>query len=902
MYMIAVSVILAFWVALAESQAASVSAPQLPIAVKSPYLNSWISFSGDGTSPAGAWAGFWNKAHITAWAGLVRVDGQAYQWIGQGFRGSNTTASYITPTRSIFSYQVGPVRFNTTFLSPIEPSDLTRQSLPFVYLYIDVTSADGKPHSVQFYTDVTGEWISADIGANIEWTTSETSSTLYHRLTLSTPSSMQESGDIAEDGTLYYAIQKRSDMTWQTDDCGVMRGAFETTTSLLNATKDTNFRPIEKNWPGLAMAVDLGSITQTSEPIVWALGLIRDPVVRYIKGNNIETRIPYFRAKYSNDTGVIDAVLANSKDALSRAIALDNQIMSAGESISTKYADLLAVSLRQTMGSLEITLGRTTDGGQANMSDVRVFMKDVGSGRRVNPVETIYAALPALLYLNSSLVRPLLEPLLEYQSSSIYRNSYAAADLGGSFPDALGNNTDTPLLGVENCGSMLIMTFAHAQKSGDGSLITRYYHLLKQWADFLVTNSLHPNGYTTADGLNNPDMSNLAIKGIAGIYAMGKIDEALGKSSTYLTKAQEYITSWEGLAFSSDHITSSYGQSSSWALTYNLYGAKLIGMEISDKVSSSQSDFYVKQAASAPTFGLQYDSNVKNVKSHWSMFTAGTTTNNAARDLFISMVHDRAFFAKAAGPFPTTYDMTSGADNGGAASPAQGAMFSLLALGLPNQRIVVPASSTKKSNAAAIAGGVVGGVCLILITALCFFLWRKRQKQRSRWDYGGSSTVAHVRPAHQTMMPVLEDTGPPVTTPLLHPSINPFSLPELNPTAAQPLYSNTKGASNSGRMVLSPQGQYILNAPSSEFSSTTDNNSLPHAGSAYELRNEVEELRREMAQMRSQRLVDEPPPLYQDDFPASSSVNLARPPMTSTSASASSSLPPPEKSSRVVFN
>ncbi len=53
--------------------------------------------------------------------------------------------------------------------------------------------------------------------------------------------------------------------------------------------------------------------------------------------------------------------------------------------------------------------------------------------RRTNPVEAIYGALPALLLFNPSLVRDLLQPLLEFQSSSRYPNNYAAPDIGGTF-------------------------------------------------------------------------------------------------------------------------------------------------------------------------------------------------------------------------------------------------------------------------------------------------------------------------------------------------------------------------------------------------------------------------------------------------------------------------------------
>jgi hypothetical protein len=42
----------------------------------------------------------------------------------------------------------------------------------------------------------------------------------------------------------------------------------------------------------------------------------------------------------------------------------------------------------------------------------------------------MYAAMPAYLYLNADILGYLLRPLLEYQNSSQYPNSYAAQNLG----------------------------------------------------------------------------------------------------------------------------------------------------------------------------------------------------------------------------------------------------------------------------------------------------------------------------------------------------------------------------------------------------------------------------------------------------------------------------------------
>jgi len=48
----------------------------------------------------------------------------------------------------------GVVQMNITFLSPITPNDLKRQSLPFSYVNVVVWSTDGNSHSVELYADI----------------------------------------------------------------------------------------------------------------------------------------------------------------------------------------------------------------------------------------------------------------------------------------------------------------------------------------------------------------------------------------------------------------------------------------------------------------------------------------------------------------------------------------------------------------------------------------------------------------------------------------------------------------------------------------------------------------------------------------------------------------------------
>ena len=68
----------------------------------------------------------------------------------------NQTSFEYTSTRSTFIMNVANfVEMNITFLSPVFPNDLKRQSLPFSYLEVAVTSTDGAIHNIELYTDIT---------------------------------------------------------------------------------------------------------------------------------------------------------------------------------------------------------------------------------------------------------------------------------------------------------------------------------------------------------------------------------------------------------------------------------------------------------------------------------------------------------------------------------------------------------------------------------------------------------------------------------------------------------------------------------------------------------------------------------------------------------------------------
>jgi len=99
------------------------------------------------------------RGNILGWQGLVAVDGVAYTWMGGAPGPSHVKQLSLeyTSTMSIFTFDIaGKVLMTVTFLSPVYPDDMGRQSQQFSYIVAKARSSDGSQHHVQIYMDVSG--------------------------------------------------------------------------------------------------------------------------------------------------------------------------------------------------------------------------------------------------------------------------------------------------------------------------------------------------------------------------------------------------------------------------------------------------------------------------------------------------------------------------------------------------------------------------------------------------------------------------------------------------------------------------------------------------------------------------------------------------------------------------
>lgn len=646
--------------------------PATPLAVRSPYLNTWLAAD---VLP-GTWPTFWT-GRITAMTGIARIDGTPYVFMGQpaidnqpALPGMVQTDLTVTASRSVFTLTAGGVRLVVTFLSPVEPGDLRRQSMPMSYVMARAASADGKAHKVSVYLDVSGEWSFGDTGAQVKWAAQTDSGIRSLSITPANPQVLAEENDTASWGTVVWSTPERPGLTWQIGQDQVVR-ANGTTGSLANTVDPDQPRAIGDRWPVLGLNLDLGSVLGDSEPFVVTIGHVRTPAISYL-GTSLD---PLWTTYWPSWQAMVAFCHNDATAAGQRAARLDDRIDHAARAAGgDRYAALCALAVRQAYAGTELVVRGGTPWA---------FLKEISSDGNVSTVDVTYPGMPVFLQLDPGYLGLLLAPLLDYPEHGGWPKVFAEHDLGTHYPNATGHNDgneeDMP---VEESANMLIMSAAYLTHGGPADFATTHYAILKQWADYLVGNALDPGFQNQTDDFTGfiAHSVNLALKGIIGIGAFSIVATAAGNSADsahYLGVARSYIAQWATMAQDGTNLRLAYDQPGTWSLKYNGYPDTLLGLGlVPASIATEEANWYLRHRNQ---FGVPLDLRHSYTKTDWEMWTAAWQhANPVIRDALIDNVFEFANSSTSRVPFTDWYDTIAGRQIGFQARPVIGGIFALL--------------------------------------------------------------------------------------------------------------------------------------------------------------------------------------------------------------------------------
>ncbi len=660
--------------------------PATPLIVRSPYLSTWQT----STASAGTWQTFWD-GDTTAMAGIARIDGVSCVFAGEPYLGAGAGALQqthltVTATRSVFTLRSSSVEITLEYLSPIEPGDLRRQSIPMAWVLVSARSLDGAPHDVSVYLDISGEWLSGDPTQEFTWAPVSVpyrgGALQAWTMQLAEEQPLTEIDNRAQWGQIILATPQVPGLTYQSGPSAAVRAQFVGQGALLDSN-DTSYTSIDGDgYPSFGFACDLGQVGSHRETRQFSLGQVRTPLVSYL-GKSLK---PLWRQYFSDWQGMLAFFHGDIADTRKRASRLDAKVSRDARKVGgTEYEALCVLSMRQAYGATELAVG--PDGTPW------AFLKEIASDGDTSTVDVMFPASPLWIYLDPEYLSLLMKPIFGYAASGRWTARFAPHDLGhypvaAGYPHNGGEN-----MPVEESGNMIIMSAAY-MRAVPGTTALVYlqanYRWLKRWADYLVATLPDPGLQNQTDDFAGKiaHSVNLALKGIVAIAAMAQIAEGCGERGDaihYRAKAKQYMGYWlrHAQAPGHRHLGLTYrrrrGHGRDWGSTYNAFADALLDTGlVPESVAAEQAAFYRRKVN---RFGLPLQTPHQYGKTDWQMWLAAWLRRYPISRELIEREYRYANTTQSRVPFCDLYSTNSGAQVFGfQARPVQGGVFALLAL------------------------------------------------------------------------------------------------------------------------------------------------------------------------------------------------------------------------------
>ncbi|KAJ5645911.1 hypothetical protein N7490_002283 [Penicillium lividum] len=650
--------------------------PSYPLAVRNPYLSTWMPGDRVHRLPY-ADSQFWAGQDL-GWSVIVRVDGQAYSLMGvpdleaSRIRPAKVRHAEFTATHSIFELTAGPVSLTLDFFSPVSPSNYLRQSLPFSYLTVKVTRSHG--HDIQIYSDIDGRWTGRERRSARDF--EEHDDLAIHSLSVEDAPTYDEGNDMALWGQVILASRPGnvSTLSALAGEPKAVRGHF---------TKHGDLSTGDATWSHgsvIALAHDLGTVIGEAS-INFAVGYERKEAINYLG----EAYTGYYRAEYPTTHEALSFFFNDYEDAYWESLEFDRELDTfATAAAGPKYADIVALSTRQAFGGIDLTIPDDT----LDTDQVLAFIKELSSDGNINTIDIIMPAFPIYWVLDPDWIRLLLEPVMKYLDEGRWRLPYTIHDLGTHYPHAIGHDDQkAEEMPIEECGNLLILALAYTQATGDTDWSDQYTGIFQQYADYLIDNTINmANQLSSNDAAGPlPNETNLAIKATVGIKAFGRLSGIDYYSRIGDEYADLFFTQGLGTDEEQTHFVLEYPDfPDSWKTPYNIFPDMLLGLETFPRAAYEMSNEFFSTSVRGE-YGVPLDNRQDWAKSDWNMWLAGTFDEDI-RDEFVDDLWAFMTNGKHNWPFSDRYVATSAHGNEAGipilcrARPTVGGHFAILAL------------------------------------------------------------------------------------------------------------------------------------------------------------------------------------------------------------------------------
>jgi hypothetical protein len=617
--------------------------PSVPLIVNDPYFSVWQPSD----NLTDAWSELWDGT-TKAFAGIIRIDGNAFRFMGpSGGIPVNTPMQQISvtvyPTNTVYVFQQAGIQLTVTFTTPLLPWSLDLLSRPVTYLTLQAQSYDGKAHSVQIYYDNTAEIAVNTVSENVVWGGNKTNGGLLDLwIGTSAQPLLQNPGDAVGIDWGYFHVATYagdSSMTYSMNQANTTRATFASSGTLPPSVFNGPI-PCNQNWPVLSIAFDLGTVT--SSPVSKVLLLAYDDIYSL---NFFGTMMKsYWHQLFDDIHALLDQAALDYKMIITETQSFDTNVLTKMQQIGgNEYATLTALAYRQCVGGTKMTWNP-----EKNLP--WYFMKEISSDGDVSTVDVIFPASPLFLYFNATLLGYQLLPIFAYannETSNPYSLVWAPHHLG-TWPVADIQTSQQENMPIEETANMLLMIAAIAKQTNYDVVLKNpaYWALLQQWGDYLVSALPDPGDQLCTDDFEGPTPhdANLAVKGILGIAAFGKLNEFIGNTTAakqYYQIASKYVEDWIVLANpnNTDHYRLRYDLPG-WSLKYNMVFQNILDVFVfPDSVMEMEISYYMENLH---PYGIPLDVRSDYSKLDWQSWIAAQAQDPQDWALIINGIYQFA--------------------------------------------------------------------------------------------------------------------------------------------------------------------------------------------------------------------------------------------------------------------
>ncbi len=573
--------------------------PSYPIATIDPHFSIWSKedtlYEGD----TYLWCGIRMKID-----GLLSVDGTAYRFLGKGDEPVIAQKeTRITPYISEYIFENEKVRLSFKSWSPFLFDDFHLLSTPCAYFDTTVTSLDGEKHTVFVCFTAHNELCGSSKNADITKYTDTVDGTRFAVMGMTKQEPLHTSGD-----------------TFRADWGYVC---------LMGGECDLNKKGIR-----------IKSETKTVKKAVFSSVIAYDDVYSI---NYFGEKLKGLWAEKFPSIGKAMKFCLDSHDELfDRIRQQEKMILDDAKPYGKEYQNILSAAARQVLAGHKLV--RNSKGQLLYMS------KECHSNGCINTVDVSYPAAPMYLLYTPELVKAMLVGIFEFANMPLWKEDFAPHDIG-RYPLACGQvyalkphkhivphsysykriyktqgtNIYMPQfqMPVEECGNMLILTYAYYKVTGDKEFLTENYYTLSTWANFLKNKGIILDNQLCTDDFagHSKKNVNLAIKAVMGLACFGRITEELGLNGDWNETAKKYARELvDACKTESGYLPFSIDKKDSWSLKYNLVWDILFDFNIFDiEIYKAESEKYREQLNK---YGVPLDHRRNFTKTDWELWAA----------------------------------------------------------------------------------------------------------------------------------------------------------------------------------------------------------------------------------------------------------------------------------------